>query len=170
MVDVAGSLPYGTVERALDHGILEGTVGLARFRRRCEVALGGRTPGSETLRALLFDHGDGFVVAQSELERRLYRLLRAPAVPKVVSQAAFPWRPCSRERVDALIPSWRLIVEADGRRWHCRVQDFERDRRRDQVAVANGYRVLRFTWGQLTESPKDVLSLIRAAGQWTVAA
>ena len=25
--------------------------------------------------------------------------------------------------VDALVPTWRLIIEADGRRWHTRVAD-----------------------------------------------
>lgn len=44
--------------------------------------------------------------------------------------------------VDAYIPRWRLTIEADGRRWHTRKADFERDRRRDNAAAAHGLVVL----------------------------
>lgn len=37
------------------------------------------------------------------------------------------------------------IVEADGRSWHARVADFERDRRRDHRAQRIGWGTSRFT-------------------------
>ena len=46
--------------------------------------------------------------------------------------------------------AWALVIEADGRAWHTRVEDFERDRRRDAEAAAAGYLTLRFTHHQLT--------------------
>jgi very-short-patch-repair endonuclease len=53
-----------------------------------------------------------------------------------------------------------LIIEVDGRRWHTRVRDFERDLWRTNQAVAHGYRVLRFTWVHFTESPDEVIATI----------
>jgi very-short-patch-repair endonuclease len=42
-------------------------------------------------------------------------------------------------------PDWNLVIEADGRHWHARVEDFEEDRRRDNELATRGIQVLRFT-------------------------
>lgn len=39
-----------------------------------------------------------------------------------------------------------VVVECDGYEFHSRVEDFANDRRRDQLLVARGYTVLRFTY------------------------
>jgi very-short-patch-repair endonuclease len=62
--------------------------------------------------------------------------------------------------IDLLLPAHRLIIEADGRRWHTRVQDFDKDRWRDNEAVAHGYRVLHFTWVHLRDLADDVLDVV----------
>jgi very-short-patch-repair endonuclease len=59
-----------------------------------------------------------------------------------------------------LLPEHRLIVEADGRRWHTRVADFDRDRWRDNEATANGYRTLRFTWVHLHDFADASLDVV----------
>lgn len=70
-------------------------------------------------------------------------------------------------RVDAVIPDWNLILEADGRAFHTKRADFERDRQRDNLAAAHGYRVMRFTHRALTQDPAAVLQLVLNAGQQT---
>ena len=40
---------------------------------------------------------------------------------------------------------------------------FERDRRRDAALTAVGYRVMRLTWLQLSETPEAVVAMIAAA-------
>jgi very-short-patch-repair endonuclease len=67
--------------------------------------------------------------------------------------------------VDAYIPLWRLITEADGRRWHTRQADFERDRTRDNLATSHGIGVLRFTYQMLVRQPEQCLSTILATGR-----
>ena len=57
------------------------------------------------------------------------------------------------ERVDAVLCTSSVILEADGRRWHTRVADFSRDRRRDRVALAHGHPTVRFTFEELTSAP-----------------
>jgi very-short-patch-repair endonuclease len=58
--------------------------------------------------------------------------------------------------VDFLWRAQRLVVEFDGRQFHGHEAAFERDRRRDQVLLAAGYRVLRVTWRQLLDEPLAV--------------
>ncbi len=95
------------------------------------------------------------VVHESNLVQRT-TVDRIPLRPRpaMVRQAPLPWRPRGASRVDVLIPSWSAIIEADGRRWHTRVRDFEVDQERNNEAVLNGFRTLRFTWSQITTRPE----------------
>lgn len=56
----------------------------------------------------------------------------------------------------------RLIVETDGRDVHTTRQAFERDRERDQRLMLPSWRVVRFTWRQLTREPERVAATLRA--------
>lgn len=53
-----------------------------------------------------------------------------------------------------------MVIEADGRRWHTRERDFVKDRRRDNLAVENGYVVLRFTFDDLSRSVDQARSTV----------
>jgi very-short-patch-repair endonuclease len=61
-------------------------------------------------------------------------------------------------RADFLWRRQRLIIETDGHATH---QAFERDRRRDQRLAVAGYRVVRFTWRQISHEPTRVASALR---------
>lgn len=65
-------------------------------------------------------------------------------------------------RVDFLIGS-RLVIEVDGRAYHSDPGQFEADRRRDARLSTRGYRVLRFSYKQVTERWSEVKSAITAA-------
>jgi hypothetical protein len=94
---------------------------------------------------------------ESVLEAALFRILDDPRIPCWEAQAAPGWWPDADERVDVLIPPWRLIIEADGRRRHTRRADFENDRPRDHIALVHDHRTLRFTHQQLCHEPDYVL-------------
>lgn len=164
LFDVAGEATLIELERIIDHALLEGRASLGRFQDRLAVFDSARLPGIGKLRTLIAERGDGFVVPESELERYLKRVLALAGVPDLVFQAHPPWRPGDRRRFDAMSVSWRIIFEADGRLWHSRMTDMERDRRRDQEAAAHGYLVMRFTWAQLTDHVQETVALIGAAG------
>lgn len=149
LVSIAGEAGEPRLERILDDALAAGALTLDQLmatigRRRSR-------PGMRTLRRLAeLRLPDAYQPPTTELERLLYRLLDHPGIPPVSRQeplgiAAHPMT------VDAFIPAWRLIVEADGRRWHTRKADFERDRARDNAATANGLAVLRFTYRMLVE-------------------
>ena len=58
--------------------------------------------------------------------------------------------------VDFVWPDKRLVVETDGHAVHGTRFAFERDRRRDQRLLLEGWRVARFTWRQLADRPAEV--------------
>ena len=66
-----------------------------------------------------------------------------------------------RFEVDLLWPEQRLAIETDGEETHGTRVAFNRDRRRDQVLIAAGYRPARVTWRQMKEEPAEVLDRIR---------
>jgi very-short-patch-repair endonuclease len=60
-------------------------------------------------------------------------------------------------------PAVRLIVEVDGYAYHRAPSAFEADRERDVKLVLAGWRVLRFTWTQITTRPAYVARSVTGA-------
>jgi very-short-patch-repair endonuclease len=63
--------------------------------------------------------------------------------------------------VDAFWPAHRLIVELDSWEFHRGRAAFERDRERDTILQAAGYRVIRVTWRKLHSQPAETAALLR---------
>jgi very-short-patch-repair endonuclease len=61
-------------------------------------------------------------------------------------------------------PALRLVVEADGARWHDNPIRREEDAERQALLEADGERVLRVTWGQAVGRPAQTLARLVAAG------
>jgi very-short-patch-repair endonuclease len=162
LFDLAGRCSPLRIERALDTALVARVLSLADLDERRRFYEGSRRPGTPAMCALLEERSaDGWQPAESELEQALHSVLdRLPSRPRVVRQAALQWRSPQPGRVDVLLPDHGLIVEADGRRWHTRVEDFDRDRWRDNEAVAHGLRVQRFTWVHLHALVDDTIALI----------
>ena len=54
----------------------------------------------------------------------------------------------------------RLAIETDGEETHGTQIAFQRDRWRDQLLVAAGYRTSRITWAQIRDEPNAVVNRI----------
>jgi Transcriptional regulator, AbiEi antitoxin len=162
LVDAASHASVRLIRRALDDLVGDDPAQLDHVRRRFLAARG--RPGLAGLGVLLAERGDGYVPTQSELEQALRDLADEPSVPTPTWQAPLPWRPTAPQRVDGLIEPWQVVLEADGRRWHTRVADFERDHDRDLTALRHGYVVARFTWVQLIHRPVESLATLIAIG------
>ena len=160
IVDVAGQVSAPQLASTFDDLVVSRRVRIDDVRAEYERLASERCRGVAAVRRLLERRVDGEVPPANELERVLRRVLDDPRLPPSEHQAALPWWPTAPQRVDAVIPALRRIVEADGRRWHTREADFERDRARDHLAQRHGYEVTRFTYRQLVEAPeyaRDVL-------------
>ena len=162
LCDIAAVVKPWPLERAMDHALLEQKVTIGELDERLTFYDGSRRPGLPRIRPLVVERrADGYVPPESELEALMSTTLdRVPGRPRVVRQAKLDWLPQQHGRVDFYLPDHCLVIEADGRRWHTRVADFERDLWRDNLATANGHRVMRFTWVHLTHLVDDVVELI----------
>jgi very-short-patch-repair endonuclease len=63
--------------------------------------------------------------------------------------------------VDFLWRDHLLVVETDGFRHHGHRAAFEADRARDARLQSRGFRVLRFTYRQVRDSPEEVARALR---------
>ena len=96
-------------------------------------------------------------LTRSELERMMLRLCRRHRLPQPEVNARL-----RAYEVDFLWRSPGLIAEVDGYRHHSDRASFESDRARDAALQSLGYRVLRFTYRQLTEEPSSVVAALHA--------
>ncbi|OBI76656.1 type IV toxin-antitoxin system AbiEi family antitoxin domain-containing protein [Mycobacterium sp. E740] len=118
--------------------------------------------GSPAARRLLQAARDG---ARSEAERLLVKLLK---------DAGFTgWKtnhPVGGYRVDVAFIEAKIAIEVDGWAFHHDPDAFQIDRTRQNTISLLNWKVLRFTWLDLTEHPRRVIAEIAAAGAPTATA
>ncbi len=163
---LAGTVDRPKVEPALDHLLAHGRLTIEELQRRHLSLAGSRRPGLGHMRRLIEVRSvDGYEPPESELERHLYGILDRPGMPPHVRQPPLPWD--ADRRADAMVPSARLILEADGRAWHARMAAFADDRLRDRLATRYGFATLRFTHHELTTAPDwvaaEIVATVRSA-------
>ena len=155
LLALAAFVPGDRLEYLLDDCIAARVIAVDDFETIRRRVANGRVRGARKLFPMLDERAQAaWEPPGNQLERHLDRLVDHPDVPEAVSQHPFRFDDRSMI-VDRYIARWRLILEADGRRWHSRRADFERDRARDNAAAASGLSVLRFTWRMLTENLDD---------------
>ena len=157
MIDVAGCSDWGwgATERALSELRVLKLVGDGQLHAAME-----RCPsrkGVARLRALLAAEGEAGYTRR-EAERRMRALVGRSQLPTPQYNA-----PLLGFEIDVLWRASRLAVEVDGHAAHGHRAAFERDRRRDQILAAAGYRVVRVTWNQLVHEPVAVITRIAQA-------
>lgn len=158
IVDLAG----GVRERAL-----RDTIEQAAVLRMLDVSeidailTGPRRRGSPLLRLVLEDW------RRYSPDTRLRSRLEAKLLP-LLSQRNVPIPQCNEIlevgldsfEIDFLWRPQRLAVEADGGRYHDNPAAQSRDRHRDHVLAAAGFRVVRLRWEDLQERPQATVGRI----------
>lgn len=72
--------------------------------------------------------------------------------------------PGRKFRIDMALPAIGLALELDGWQWHAKhLEDFKRDRRRQNLLVTHGWRVLRFTAEDVKKDIEGCLQMIEDA-------
>jgi hypothetical protein len=167
LVDLAGMLSDVSLRKAVERAAVLKLLDLAAVDRSLRSANGRR--GISALEAIAAEWRteDGKLPdVRSEFEAKVLPRLLALGLPRPGCNV--PMR-LEGERlvVDFLWDEQRLVVETDGRQTHATPVAFQRDRRRDQVLVAAGYRVVRVTWNQIERELDGVIA--RAASALTAA-
>ena len=118
-------------------------------------------PGTAGMRLLVDDMSHNYVAPESVLEQKMLNLLDQAGLPIPIKQMPIPWRTSVDGRVDLAYARDRVLIECDSRRWHTLAESFQRDRRRDNLAQGEGWRILRFTWEDITQRPHETIRQIR---------
>ena len=120
-------------------------------------------PGSRALRAIVAARDPSSRI-DSSAETLLFEALRRSRVP--LPQTQF-WVTTRRRRcrIDFAYADLRVAIEVDSWEDHGTRSAFESDRARQNELVELGWRVVRFTWLQLTTEPVDVaITVARTIG------
>jgi len=151
LVDLAGVLRVDDLARACH----EAGVRYRTTPAMVEAVLTRRpnSPGATQLRQIL--RGE-VRVTLSKLEARFLERLRDADL--VLPQTN---RPAGGRRVDCRWPEQRLTVELDSYRYHQSRHAWEQDRRREREAHARGDEFRRYTYDDVFEDPRLMLSELR---------
>jgi len=159
LLDLAEVTNRRGVERACDQAEVLRLLNVRAVEDVLHRAPGRR--GATALAAVMAAHRIGETVTRNELEERVLRICDAAALPRPevnvmlatadgYPEVDFLWRECG------------LIAETDGYGSHGTRWAFERDRARDRALTVAGFRVVRFTWRQVTNGPGEVAATLRA--------
>jgi len=154
LFDLAALLPRRQLERAIDEAQRLGLCGQAQLEGIAERHAG--RVGAGVLRRVLESHLAGSTITRSELEERFLALCRGRHLPQPQLNV-----PLLDYVVDFFWPEAALIVEVDGHASHGTRHAFQADRDRDGRLTTAGYRVLRFTWWDVTRRPAVVADRVR---------
>jgi very-short-patch-repair endonuclease len=158
LLDLASILSRERLEAALNEAEVLGLTDRISVH-----ALLGRYPrrrGRAMLRAILDDTRRARGVTRRELERRFARVLESTDLPRPHRNADVAVAGRFFE-VDCLWREQRVIVELDGRFVHETWRASERDRERDRLLIADGWRPVRVTWRQLRDDAPAVVADLR---------
>ncbi len=155
LLDLGGVRPAADVQRAVEQAERMKLLELASLR-----AVLLAHPGHHGHGVLSDVLGRDWIVSEptrNDLEQSFLRLCDRHGLPRpLVNTHVGPYE------VDFLWPDARLIAETDGRETHGTRAAFERDRARDAQLMVAGYRVVRFTYRQVTDDPEAVATVLRS--------
>lgn len=162
LFDLAGVLRFHHLEHAVDAGIASRLVTLAGLRAEVQRRQARGRRGGPALRAILQGRGVLPGPPPSVLESRMYRLLCRHDLAPPVRELPVASRG-HHYRLDFAYPEAGLAVETDGYEHHATPQARDEDAARQNNLVLAGWRVLRYTWGDLTREPEYVARQVRQA-------
>jgi REase_MTES_1575 len=139
-------------DRAIQQGWLERHDLEYRFRSQP-----GRT-GNVTLRRV-FDQTSDRAAARSE--RIVHGLLRRAGITDWVANYDVWHEGRLLGVIDIALVELRIAIEVDGWAFHSASDRFQRDRTKDNALSVVGWKVVRFTWADITQRPGHVVNTVR---------
>jgi hypothetical protein len=161
LIDLGAVTTAPVLSNAIDRALaarlltLDGIIAeLARLSRQ------GR-PGVKPLREVIAERGFVGAPHPSVLESRMLRLLDEYHLPAPRREIIVG--PNGEYRLDFAYPEIKLAIEVDGYVWHFTPEQQRRDHRRRNRLINDGWRILVFTWMDVTQRPQEVAAAIHAA-------
>jgi very-short-patch-repair endonuclease len=158
MFDLAGMLKEREVERAWNEmevrkytDRLSVPLLLERYPGRKGSVLLARLAGRKTLPV---------GITRNDLEEAFLALVDRHRLPRPLMNVHIPLRGRFYE-IDCFWEELRVAIELDGGGAPGTTRAFHKDRERDRILLAEGYRNARITWNHLQESPAEVADDLR---------
>jgi phosphatidylserine/phosphatidylglycerophosphate/cardiolipin synthase-like enzyme len=159
LIDIAPFITPVALEAALDDAEQRGLVWRRFLEWRLE-SLGGRgRAGVPQVRALV-DRTEGRPLGDSWLEQQAIRIVTQAGLPVPRCQVHVRRPDRKIARVDLVWDVPRLVAELAGQRSHATRRQRQADAERAANLVLAGYRVLEFTYEDVTERPDYVVATI----------
>lgn len=159
LVDMAGSAGWSSMRRLVEQAAVLRMLDVEEIDRILSL---GRRRGAPRLRTILApwrETREKSPVVRSRLEARLLPRLIEEGLPSPRTNVKLRVDG-HRFEIDLLWDEQRLAIETDGEETHGTRVAFQRDRKRDQILTAAGYRTARITWAQVRDEPNAVVNRI----------
>ena len=159
IVDMAGQSGWGQLRKLVEQAAIMRLLDTEEIDR---ILARGRRRGAPRLRAILEPWRrtrEKRPVVRSRLEARLLPRLIEEGLPAPRTNVKIRVEG-HRFEIDMLWEDQRLAIETDGEETHGTPVAFQRDRKRDQILTAAGYRTARVTWDQVRDEPNAVVDRI----------
>lgn len=161
ILDLAAGMAPDAYRRTVRQAFAEGRVSVRQLSD--VLARAPRHSGAAKLRDLI---AHGYAPTRSELEDLALDLLDEAAVerPEINPKLHLDGHDI---RPDMLWRDRRLVIELDSRRWHSDPLTQQDDAAKQAILEANGIRVMRISWHQLVDRPRQTVTRVRSAvGGW----
>jgi hypothetical protein len=160
LIDLAGMADIPTLRRTVERAAVVKLLDLSALDRSMHWGKGRR--GLRALNLIIAGWrtpNDATPDVRSDFEALVLPILVAAGLPRPLANEKLRIGG-ERLMVDFLWKDHGVVVETDGAATHLTPFAFQVDRRRDQILLAAGYRVLRVTWNQIQHEGDDVVARI----------
>lgn len=165
LIDLGAVSSDEDVEIAMDCALRRGLTSIPYIRRRL-ARIGGRgARGAGVLRRLLDSRDPACAPTESVLESRFRALVRRAGLQPPITQQVIQSEQGLVARVDFAYTDIRLLIEVDGWDHHANKEIWQHDLHRNNTLTNLGWKVLRFSWADVTRRGETVIAqLVDALG------
>ena len=165
VIDVSGSLDAVRLGRVVDYFLRLRVLRLEELRSRVNRTRPAPGRSVRVLRKVLADRIPGYDPGESELEGRIARVLDRAHLPRPTQQHRLQFG-ARRYRIDFAWPDRKLYLEGNGFGCHSLMSDLDRDARRQNELVLDGWTPIEVTWRMSDPEIEAVLRcFLHAFGQ-----
>ena len=145
VIDLSGVLPWKQLGDLVDDLVRRKMLDLESLRARVNRTRAAPGRRVKVLRAVLASRIPGYDPGESTLEARIMLVLIESGLPLPAQQHKVEFGP-SRYRLDFAWPDRKLYLEGNGFGWHSLSSDLDRDARRQNELVLDGWCPIEITW------------------------
>lgn len=156
VIDLSGTLGWKELGDVVDDLVRRKQLDLEALRSRVNRLRPAPGRRVKVLRAVLAARIPGYDPGESTLEARIMLLLIENSLPMPTQQHRLEFDR-ARYRLDFAWPDRRVYLEGNGFGWHSLSSDLDRDARRPNELVLDGWRPIEITWQMPDEEIRRVL-------------